>query len=648
MSESVQAIFARRSRPSKSHRTLRIAASAAFSLVVLTVPAFAEPVSASAWSHTKSAEEGLLAEPEKNGTRVAARDGEESPAETIHDVVPTVTTAIGEEIVEDVASDEYRVAQDDDVIIEQPEDRRAVERDWLDQKIDLNAADLNMLYEIVEKMPERGETPMSLSQALLQALDTNEDIKVVGYEPLKADGDIRSAWGEFDPIFSAEFTESHSEQSTSSQDSLFSGGLTSIESFNSMASTSISGLLPYAGTQYSLTFNTRRDESTYNFFTEEWSGGGTINVTQPLLRGFGKKATMARIRVAKNSRRAAVSQVRSQLLRSMLEVINAYWDLVGATENVRVQQESLINAERLLEVNQENLRLGKISKLEVLRAQAGVTQRQSDLVRAAKGVRDADNRLKLVLGIHDADTRYPDQIVPVDTPAVDQVVLDPQESIQKALDNRPEIENELISIDSSDIEKKRAANDMLPELNARVSYFSGGRDDELRDIVSGIDDGDDSTSSWGAEFRLPIGNRASRGSYQRAQAENAQALQRLQQTQKTIIDEVRRAVTAIEESRIQVESTAQSVKLQQFNVVGEEKKLELGSTTSFEVLRTLEDLTAAQVNEIQAQIAHEKAIAQLRFSEGTLLDVSGVEFEEPEPGTTVGVLSSYNPFRKED
>ncbi|MDZ4858194.1 MAG: hypothetical protein SGI88_04365, partial [Candidatus Hydrogenedentes bacterium] len=92
--------------------------------------------------------------------------------------------------------------------------------------IDFNLIELEKLNEELQRVtPEREQLPLSVQDAVQMALTKNRDIIVTAYEPLKADGDILAAKGEFDPVLSGSYTHSNVESKASSQISSFTGGL---------------------------------------------------------------------------------------------------------------------------------------------------------------------------------------------------------------------------------------------------------------------------------------------------------------------------------------------------------------------------------------------------------------------------------------
>jgi len=581
--------------------------------------------------------------------------------------------------------------------------------------IDFNLIELDKLNEELKRsVPEREQLPMTIQEAVQAALTKNRDIIVTSYEPLKADGDVLAAKGEFDPVLSSSYTISKIESKASSQISSFTGGLGGgggggllggggsnvlgnvLQSFNridlfgddddsssnftlgrlllsgaiTLASsagntirnfvtggdsqeliieqdtntfeTTVQGKIPW-GTQYQVKLQVDEDTSTYSGNVAEFSGGLTVSVTQPLLRGRGPKANLARIRVAKNNREVAENQLMQQVMTTVSDVVKAYWDLVGANQQLAVREQSLANAERLLDINQRRLDIGVGAALEVVQAKASVAQRTSDVISARTQVLTAEDRIKLLLDLRDDANFSQKHIVPLDAPVATELDLDEQASIARAMENRPEMKSAHLEIDSAELERFRAANEMQMKLDLTGTVFQGGRGDDAGVVFDGIVDRNDNSYSFKVAGEIPITNRSSRGQYEKARQSKRQAQDRIVKTENEIRSSVRNAMRQAATSRILVESSGQARALQETNVTAEEKRLKLGVTTSFEVLRIQEDLANAQAQEVQAVIDFQKAMTDLQLAEGTILTAHNVDYGMPEPEKPISFVRSIVP-----
>ncbi|MBI4559437.1 MAG: TolC family protein [Candidatus Hydrogenedentes bacterium] len=576
-------------------------------------------VSIFAWSESESVappETPAVSESSTTTPEPAAPDAKPPPS--VRELVPTAETEIGERVVEPPADEEGPLTP-------APEE-------LLQQKIDLNRIDLDVLYRALEEAP-REKTELGLQECVRRALEANQDILVLAYEPLKSDGDVMSAKGEFDPLLRGSTSYTRSTQAASSQVVAF-GGISAIETWQSAHQAALGGKLHW-GTEYLVSMDLSREENTFNRFVEEWSGGLTLSLTQPLLRGRGQAVNLTRIRVAKNSRRLAEDQLQVLVLNTVAQVVKSYWDLVGAVENVRVRQQALANAERLVQINEKRLEIGTAAAIDVLQAKAGLATRQSELIAARSQVQDAEDVLKKLLDMRENELISPKSIVPTDRPSLAEVPLDEAQSVAKALELRPEIRSGELEIETAQLQRRQAGNQLLPQLDLSGSVLQGGRDHKLREVFYGVRERRDNAYTITLQGSVPIGNRAGRGAYERAAVTAHQAEQRLEKTKQDIVSNIRLALRGVKTSRILVESNRQISALQEVNLAAEEKRLQLGVTTSYQVLQVQEDLIVAQVQEVQAKIASEKALTDLQLAEGSIFETLGIEFQTPEPAKPV-------------
>lgn len=678
-----------------------------------------KPISADKWQGTGD----LARTPTDAGSSLPVLEAaDDISGSRVKEWVPTVATAIGEELLSAMESPSVAPSAGE-------------ESGELEGKIDLDRIHLERLYQAVQEGPPREQMNLSLEECVQRALASNQDVRVSMFEPLKIDGDLLAAKGEFDPVLSAGSSYTSGVQDVrdnaeaggavssgmSSSSSGLGSGLSSLGGLGGGQFSSLLGgfsrlqngpgqlaqpKLQYVdstaqsydiglagklhwGTTYDLRANLTYNQQTMDYtdydihkvmhrwnhltmwpmnawmdfldFTSdfrpfypgpvpipdldhsrEWTSSLTLSISQPLLRGRGKSVNTTRIRIAENSRLAANNQVEATVLKAVSDVVKAYWDLVGARETVKVREESLANAERLLDINEKRLSIGTAAALEVLQAKAGVAARQSELINARSQVKDAEDRLKQLLDMRDKDRISPVEIIPTDLPSAANIQADEAQSLERALKHRPELRMAEIERENAGLEKKRASNDMLPQLDLRGSVYQGGknrgRDGALRDITERTNH----SYTVGISGSVPIGNRLARGSYHRAQLTERQAEQRLQKTQQEVVLSVRLAVRAVETGKVLVESTKQTRALQEANVEAEEKRLRLGLVTSFEVLRVQEDLTMAQTQEVQAVVNLQKALVDLQTAEGVLLTNLNIDFEPPVREKPVSFLESLN------
>jgi outer membrane protein TolC len=336
------------------------------------------------------------------------------------------------------------------------------------------------------------------------------------------------------------------------------------------------------------------------------------------------------IRTAENSQKIAASEIRRVALVTLSTTVQAYWDLVGAIQNLEVRKQSLDNALRLVEINKQRLEIGTAAAIEVLQAKAEAASRQSELIVARMNILDAEDVLKNYIYPEETKDFLTMSIIPTTRPAIPSYEWNLEKSISTALQQRPELEAAQLYIENAELEVGRTQNELLPQLDTNVIYSQSARDFDHGDIPEGVRDKQGHQWTIGVTGSIPIGNRSAKGSHIYAQQVERQEQRRLAKLQQDIEVEVRRAIRGVVTSEILIESNRQARILQEANVVAEEKRLKLGVTTSQGVLDRQEDLTAAQTLELQSTVDYEKALIQLQMSEGTLLDHLNVSLDRIE------------------
>lgn len=501
-----------------------------------------------------------------------------------------------------------------------------------------------MGQEVIERLV--GEPlRLTLDECVQMALKANQDILISGYEPLLADSDLQSALGEFDPTLSAGINHSDSTTPLSPTFSLFTQGfITSNEQEFTTYSTGISGKLHW-GTQYDLTFGGDRELSTFSGNVSSFRQDITLTLTQPLLRGFGPDSNRVRVRTARKALGISAAQLELTVLISVGDVIKAYWDLVGTIEQLGVRQESFANAMRLVEINEQRFNIGTAAAIEVLAAKAGAAARLGDLITARTAILDTEDLLKDLIGLYDDDLLSSKSIVPIERPSPIEVDWDRDRSMQIALLNRPEIRSAEIQLENARLERKSARDGLLPQLDLNGAYGQNARNTMFSNTFQGIVDNDGSTWTVGLTGSIPIGNRSARGTYRRAKVFERQQEQRLRQAKRQVMLGVSIALHSLVSNEILIESNKQTRILQEVNVAAEEKRLQLGVTTSHAVLEIQEDLTTAQMQEIQSMIDFEKSFIDLQVSEGMLLENQGIIYEPTGDDDPLGFFHSINPVR---
>jgi outer membrane protein TolC len=486
---------------------------------------------------------------------------------------------------------------------------------------------------------------LSLREVIQRAAANNKEARVAGYEPAIEETRQVEAEARFDPAFFLNGTY-EANRVLAPQ----GGNLT--DPFEPREFRTLSGqagirqLLPtgaQAEWSYRLQSIQGREDFTFapdpdepnelvtfqNYYLSEL----LLRVTQPLLRDFGTEVNRARITISQNTRRVSLLEFRRTLEEQLFNVEQTYWELVQAEAEVRIQQDLLdrsIDTYRILESRFVNGL--DVSRVQVSQASSFVESQRAVLLLAQRRVYDLSDGLKRLMDDETFPVAGPVVLLPADTPIVEQIDFELGDQIDTAMDNRPELGQQIARIRNAEITEEVGRNNLLPQLNFTGSLSFQGVGLNVGQALKDQRQWEDISSSIGLEFEIPIGNRAARAIYRRVQLQRLQAItqykneiDRVQQEVKTSVREVNTSWDIIVQRRQARFAAADSLlAIQQRAEAGE------ALTPTFVQLQldAQERLARSQAEEAAAIRDYNVAISRLERAKGTLLRYNNVVMEE--------------------
>jgi outer membrane protein len=416
------------------------------------------------------------------------------------------------------------------------------------------------------------------------------------------------------------------------------------------------------GTSLSVGFNNTRT-TTNSLFTGVNPALNTnfrFTLSQPLLNGFGIQNNTRLIRIASNNKKISYNSFRSQVIATTSQIQNIYWDLVSAYEDVKVRQRSVALANRTLSDNRKQVEIGTLAPIEIVRAESELASRNQELIVSQTNLQLQQTFMKNAISRSLADTVLADvPVVPTDRMAVTgpEPVVPIQDLVKEALENSPDYAQSLIDLTNRDINKNAAKNALLPTVNLFGFYGAsglGGRQNPTAACGDIIVDGvvtnpcfpqTGYSSAFGSLFdssapdkgvglavSIPIRNRSAQADQVRSELEYRQAQLRLQQQQNTININVRNAQFAVQQNRARVDAAVKGRELAQQSLDAEQKRYQLGASTSFNVLQAQRDLVLAESNYVAAVAAYEKSRVLLDQVTGATLARNNISLEDAVSG----------------
>jgi len=406
------------------------------------------------------------------------------------------------------------------------------------------------------------------------------------------------------------------------------------------------------GTNISFQFNNSRQTTNSPFFnlSPVLSSAFRFSFQQELLAGFGFGPNLRYLRIANNNKKISDIAFKDQVIATVTQIENIYWDLVNAYRQAQVNEQSVAFAQQALDNAKKQLQLESIPAMDVTRAEAELSRRDQDLTVAKTSLQLQELLIKNALTKSLDDPVFEAvPVVPTDTLQPNQApqTAPAQELIKSALEDRPELKETDIDLINRQISRQSAKNALLPTLSLVGFYGGSGLAGPLNPIFNipgetntsnvpttyygGLVDTFNNTAPdyyIGFNLAIPVRNRVAKADQYRSELEYRQAELRREQLRKQIRIEVQNAHYALEQTAARVDAAKQARDLAQktFEIMQKEQTLGAGST--FQTMTAQRDLALAELDLVTAMTIYEKAKVELDRATGSTLEHNGIQIEE--------------------
>lgn len=447
---------------------------------------------------------------------------------------------------------------------------------------------------------------------------------------------------------------------TTPQQNTVTTGTTSLVTTSTVANFSASQNFSSGGGVTLSYDNTFQSQNSYlNLLNPTTSAYLDLSFTQPLLQGFGSAFNNRPIRVAKNNLKAADLVFKQQVIVTVEAVVQAYWLLVSANEDVEVKRKALALSQKLHSDNQKQVDAGSLAPLEVVRAEAEIASDEQALVTSETTVLQQETILKNALSrnglanaaLASARIIPTDKIRVPDTEAPERA----QDLFAAAVANRPELEQSRVQLENQKILLTGTRNLMLPTLSAfadvrnsglsgdpntlpapgsttpatnQNSFFVGGYGTALGQIFQR----NFPNYSVGFSLNIPLRNRNAQANYATAAVNLRQSELSVQKLTNQVHVDVQNAVNNLNQARAQYKAAVKTRILQQQTLDAENKKYAVGASTPFLVIQAQRDLSNAGGAEVVAEANYIQARLQLDVAVGRTLEAYNIQIDEARQG----------------
>ena len=357
-----------------------------------------------------------------------------------------------------------------------------------------------------------------------------------------------------------------------------------------------------------------------------------VQLTQPLLRGFGTDVNRANIELAGIAHRADLENLRSTLLDLTASIEQAYWQLVAARQSLLIQQRLYDRTVKMRDKLEPRFGFDLLLS-DLNEVNARIDQRYADVLRARQNVRSLSDRLKRL--INDPDLPVVDETIlePTDSPADAALAFSLLDQVTTALKQRPEVETALLQIEDADVRRVVADNAQLPILNLTASTTFNGLDvNSGADALGRVADLDYIDYALGIEFERPWGNRSARSLFEQRTLERQRALENYRLQAQVVTLEVKNALRSVDTNYRLIASSRSQRRASALSLEVADVQLERGGRNENETFTTRVDrvlarqdaLAQAELAEVQALSDYMNALSELHRATGTSLDQAGV------------------------
>lgn len=451
----------------------------------------------------------------------------------------------------------------------------------------------------------------------------------------------------YDPFITARLNNEHYTQPLSN---------ISIYGIPTLKENTTNGTFAYSqafptGTAVSAEFNNSRGttNSPFSFLNPSLNSYYRIQFRQELLAGFGFGPNLRYLRIARNNQKISDEAFKLQVITTITQIANMYWDLVAAYEDEQVKSRSLDFAQQSLESGRKQLALQAIPAMDVMKEEGEVADREQDLTMAKTALQLQELLIKNALTKNlDDPTLEAMPVRPTDQSATPDTAADSPtgDMIAQALSRRLELGESDIDLENRRISRAAARNALLPSV-AVTAFYGGSGLAGLQNPASSLlstspvgfggavrDAFNNSAPDYyvGISLNVPLRNRIAKSDQYRSELEERQAELRLQQLKKQIRIEVRNAQYALEQSEARVEAARKARDIAQKTFEITRKEQELGAGSNYQTLMARRDEAAAESALVGAMTAHRKAKVELDRAIGTTLEANDVSIESAKIG----------------
>lgn len=380
-----------------------------------------------------------------------------------------------------------------------------------------------------------------------------------------------------------------------------------------------------------------------------------VIIAQNLLAGFGFASNERYIHIAKKNLQINDYAFKQQVMSTITQVQNIYWDLVNAYKDEQLKERSLSFAQQTLQDDQKQLDLKAIPAMQVMTDESAVANAEGDLTVSRATLRL--NELQMKNAITKTDDPLIDEmaVIPLDTKGAPDpnATKSIDELIAEAEKNRPDVAEDELAMEITQASLKGIRSELLPTLNVYGMYqgsgIAGPKNPNCTQYLPAQECSSNLPTGFGGMFQntfnysspeyqfgmnlqINLRNRVAKADQFRAALDYRQKQITYEEQKKNIRFDVRNAQFAMQQAQARVDAAQKARDLAERTFEITKQEQQLGAKSSYDTLVAQNSLALAESALVAAQTTYEKDKVALDQSTGTTLERMGVSIDDAKSG----------------
>lgn len=488
------------------------------------------------------------------------------------------------------------------------------------EKQRIHEARMPGILERIKVLDRPRQVQLAFADALRRTLVNNYALAAQGYNPAIQSARIVEAEAMFDEVFFVNFNNTKQDRPSSSE----------LESNNSQVRTFESGIRKLLSTgmtvQASYALNRSETDLVFQTFNPTYFNSFIVQFQQPLLRGFGLDYNRAKIEIAKIDQEMSVERLRRDVREVLYNVEQAYWQLFQTRRTIGILSQLLSDLEIIHRDLEKRLKAGyDVYRVQLSFTASRIERHEAEFIGAVNRVHDAEDALKRLMNDPDLNLSESIEIIPIDLPSIEPIVLDQVGEVATGLSHREDLREAKLAIEKAQIAVGVAKNQALPKLDLLFRYVVDGLGTNADRAFSQLSENDFHEYVLGLQFEWPIGNRGPEAVVRQTRLQQAQALAAYRDVIENAIMEIQQAIRGIQTESDQIGPSYRYVMSSEDWVDATKAREERRDPPTLQIeLDSFEALSASRRLLLDTLVRYNLAITNLERQKGTLLDYNNI------------------------